>query len=282
MRGGAGFWLAHAREYWMGPGFLLLFALLFALGRRLLAAWRRGEPLAPRDVAWTLVGAYGCLVAVRSLMLGYNDYTRYQAPVVLVAWVALAGSWLPGAAVRRGWLSLPGHSRARGLLTGLALLLGLQHLTGHVGAYIQPHVAVSGPAGTVLAEPAFGVPYNQALSFLNQRLKPDERIVAAPMEASFYMFTGRPNVLKEDQLFWGYLTTSAEQAGAIARMQAGRVRYMLVSNYRMGSQVFGLTYMQDLGRFLHERCRVVAVYGAEPGYKLTIYELPPPGRAAAW
>ena len=86
-------------------------------------------------------------------------------------------------------------------------------------------------------------------------------------------FTGRENVLHEDQLFWGYLTTPAEQEAALARMQARRVRYVLVSSYAMGPHAFGVNYMERLGAFLRERCTLVANF-AEPGYAVRVYATP--------
>jgi hypothetical protein len=258
-----GFYLANAPKYWMGPGFLVLAGLLLACGRRLAA----GRPT-PALVAWTLIAAYGLLVALRTLMLGYNDYTRYQAPVALIAWVALAWRWLPA------WLGHPpGRPAAMGLLAGVALVLGGAPAAAELARYAGPHEPVTGGVGTVLAEPAFARPFNGALAYVRAHLRPGEAIVAAPMEASFYLFTGRENVLHEDQLFWGYLTTPTEQEAALARMQARRVRYVLVSSYAMGPHAFGVNYMERLGAFLRERCTLVANF-AEPGYAVRVYATP--------
>jgi hypothetical protein len=250
----------------MGPGFLVLGGLLVAAARRL----RHGPP-SPTLVAWTLVAAYGLLVATRTLMLGYNDYTRYQAPVALIAWVALAARWLPG------WLGVRpgqgGHAAAMGALTGLALVLGGQPAVAELARYAGPHEPVTGAVGTVLAEPTFARPFNAALAFLRAHLRPGEAIVAAPMEASFYLFTGRENVLHEDQLFWGYLTTAAEQQAAIRRMEDRRVRYVLVSTYAMGPHAFGVNYMEELGAWLRGRCTLAAEF-ARPGYGVRIYATP--------
>ncbi|MDB5102229.1 MAG: hypothetical protein JWM80_6650 [Cyanobacteria bacterium RYN_339] len=254
------FYVENAAHYWMGPGFLVLFGLLVAVARRL-----RAGPPSPVLVAWALVGAYGLLVATRTLMLGYNDYTRYQAPVALIAWVALASRWLPA------WLGVaPGRPFA---LAALALALGGQPAWAEVASYLGPHEAVTGPVGTVLATPTFARPFNQALAYVRAHTRPGDAIVAAPMEASFYLFSGLDNVLHEDQLFWGYLTTHAEQAAALRRMEDRRVRYVLVSSYAMGPHRFGENFMEDLGAWIHTRCALVGDFSS-PGYGVRVYATP--------
>ena len=80
-------------------------------------------------------------------------------------------------------------------------------------------------------------------------------------------------MLKEDQLFYGYLTTPESQFAAIRRMRERRVRYVLLSNYGFGQLRFGETYMQELGAWLKRDCREVARYG-DAAYAVTIYETP--------
>lgn len=260
------FYAQEGHIYWMGPGFLLLFGILGWVGWRLV---RDRARLPNTVVLWGLVALYGCMAASRTLMTGYNDYTRYQAPVWLIAWVALAAVWLPHLV--RAWLP---HRRPVSIgLTALVLLLGGRHLVGHVRDYMGPHVPVAGAVGTVLTQPEFGVPYNQALAYLKQHLRPGDSLVAATAEASLYTFTGVDNPLMEDQLFYGYLTTSESQQAAIRRMQERQVRYFVLSNYGFGQMRFGETFMQDLSAWLKTRCRVAGVYGTDR-YRLTIYETP--------
>jgi hypothetical protein len=270
-RGPLGFYLDNAHLYWMGPGFLLLFGVLAWVVARLVAAVRDRSGLPDAVVLWGLIAVYGCLVASRTLMTGYNDYTRYQAPVALIAWVALLAVWLPGWLRKTGWLP-----DARPVLVGLALLtllLGGRHVAVQASSYTAPHVPVTSDVGTVMAQAAFGVPFNQALGYVKANIRAGEAIVAAPNEASFYLFTGIDNVLKEDQLFYGYLTTPESQHAAIARMAEGRVRYVLLSNYGFGDLRFGETYMQVLGAWLKRDCKQVARYGTET-YRITVYETP--------
>lgn len=271
-RTGLEFYSDVGHVYWMGPGFLLLFGVLAVVGRHCVQAVRAGEPIPVRIVGWGLLAAYGCLVASRTLMTGYNDYTRYQAPVALVAWVALAACWAPGWLRARGWLSASSRV-APTLLTLLVLGLGGKHLYWAYLDYTSPHVAVSAPVGTVLARHEFGVPFNQALGYVQARLRPGEAIVAAPMEASFYLFTGVDNVLKENQLFYGYMTTAIEQRAAIERMRDRRVRYFMLSSYGFGAARFGETFMQELKRWLQQDCRLVADFG-DAAYGVRIYETP--------
>jgi hypothetical protein len=264
-----GFYLQNASHYWMGPGFLVLFGLLVAIAAQLRANWRDGRAPEATLVVWTLIGAYGCLVATRTLMLGYNDYTRYQAPVALIAWVALASQWLPAWLEARG-LSLIHRPTGVAILSAVVAVLGLQQAQHELAGYLAPHVAVTGEMGTVLAPREFGEPFLAALAYVKSHTRPGDRIVAAPMEASFYLFSGLDNVLHEDQLFWGYLTTHAEQQAAIARIEDSHVCYVLVSNYGEGVHGFGTAYMQDLGHWLFTQCHVVAEYGNK-GYRVRVY-----------
>jgi hypothetical protein len=184
--------------------------------------------------------------------------------VALIAWVALAATWLPA------WLG----ARARPLLlVPLALVLGGAPAEAEVAGYLAPHEAVSGKVGTVMATPTFARPFNGALGFLQAHLKEGDAIVAAPMEASFYLFAGRENVLHEDQLFWGYLTSPEEQAAALRRMEDRHVRYVLVSSYAMGPHVFGVNFMEDLGTWLRTRCALVGEF-SQPGYAVRVYATP--------
>jgi hypothetical protein len=267
--GKGGFYLANAGHYWMGPGFLLLFGVLLGVAGHLRSAWQARTPPDPRLVVWALIGAYGCLVATRTLMLGYNDYMRYQAPVALIAWVALASRWLPAWLGACGWL-LKGQRPGQALLCVLVGVLGLQQAQSELTGYLAPHVAVTGSVGTVLATPEFALPFLGALAYVKSHTRPGDRIVAAPMEASFYLFSGLDNVLHEDQLYWGYLTTHAEQQAAIARMEDRHVCYVLVSNYGDRLHGFGTTYMQDLGQWLKTECHPVARFGTA-GYRVQVF-----------
>ena len=267
------FFPLHAPWYWPGPGFLVMYAVLGLAGRRAYAAWRAGEPLDAETAVWLLVAAYGCLAAVRTLMHGYNEYTRYQAPVALIGWVGLATVFLPrltGLAPRCG----------NACLAVVVGVLGAFNAAHELAGYMQPHERVSGPMGTVLAEPRYAGPYLAALGYVRAHTHPGDAIVAAPMEASFYLFTGLDNVLHEDQLFLGYLTTEAEQRAAIARVEAHRVRYVLVSNYGHERADFGVGYMPLLGQWLARRCGVVVDQGSQAGYRVRVYATPYAGEMA--
>lgn len=258
-----------AHRFWVGPSFVVLLGVLAVVAWRLADALRGGRPIPPGLVAWGLIAGYGVLVAVRTLFRGLNDYTPYQAPVALIAWVALATAWLPAV------LGTPTSRRATHLLlAGLALGLGARHAGDAVATYGPPHVPVSGPAGAVLAPAPVGQPFNAALAFVRQHLRPGEAVVAAPMEPSFYLFLGRDNPVKEDQLFYGYLITPAEQEDFIARMRSANVRYFVLSSYGYAGKRFGVDYMQTLGAWLQDACLPVATFGDAGPYGLTVYETP--------
>ncbi|MEB3220675.1 MAG: glycosyltransferase family 39 protein [Candidatus Sericytochromatia bacterium] len=256
--------LAVGHRTWMSPSFLLAACVA-------LVAWgelTRGRDAAGRHRAWALIAGYSLLVAARTLGHGLNDYTPYQAPVALILWVALATRWLPRL------LSAEGPSRLRGALLG-ALLAGLvaRHGLDVWRTYSGPHRWVEGPAGGVWNPVAIAEPFAATLAHLRRELRPGERVVAGPMEASFYLMLGQDNPVKEDQLFYGYLTTAAEERDFIARLGRAGVRFVVFSTYREGSHPFGVAYMPNLAAWLRRDCGLVATYGG-PAYAIRIYETP--------
>lgn len=260
--------LAHLLELghrtWMSPSFLL------AAGVGGVALVRmRGRPAEfRRHLAWALLAAYVWLVALRTLGMGLNDYTPYQAPVALILWVGLAVAWLPA------WLGTPQPSRGRlALWLCLLLVLGARHGLDLTRTYGGPHEWVRGPVGGVLAPVAFARPFNAVLAGLKQQLRPGDQVVAAPMEASLYLMLGLDNPVKEDQLFYGYLTTPQEEADFIERLGRTRVRFVVLSSYGRGHREFGVAYMPNLAAWLAQRCRLVASHG-DAIYQLRIYQTP--------
>jgi hypothetical protein len=192
------FLLERGHQAWVGCSFLLLLAVLGFLLQRV---WRQGE-WTPAEFGWLLVAAYGLLVTARTVFHGLNEYSGYQAPVALIVWVGLAAVWLPERLA-------PIDSRRAVRVCLLVLLVGLsiRHLLDIHRTYSAPHVWVIGPYGAVSSPVVIGDPYRQALEFLRRELQPPQKFVAAPMEPSLYLFTGQDNPVKEDQLFFGFLTT---------------------------------------------------------------------------
>jgi hypothetical protein len=108
---------------------------------------------------------------------------------------------------------------------------------------------------------------------LRRSLRPGERFVAGPVEMSLYLMLGQDNPVRENQLFFGYLTTPAEERDFIRRLAAARVRFVVFSSYGENLRHFGVDYMPHLARWLRHDCRCVATHGGAT-YSLTIYETP--------
>ncbi|MEB3198096.1 MAG: glycosyltransferase family 39 protein [Candidatus Sericytochromatia bacterium] len=258
------FWWEWAHRVWVSPSFLLLLAV--ALG----ACWQCRARGRWHDVtlAWLLLSLYGLLITTRTLFHGINEYTGYQAPVALIAWVALATQWGPRALGLR--LSTLGQRLPLCLL--LAALMG-RHGLDLANTYAVRMVRVDGPAGSVWALPEHAEPFNATLRFLKASLKPGERFVAAPMEPSLYLFAGQDNPVKENQIFYGYLTTPDEELDFLARLKAARVAYFVLSNFGEERWKFGVGYMPTLGAWLAKDCRVAAEFG-RGAYRIRIFATP--------
>ena len=264
--------LSHIWEwghrFWVGPSFVVLVGVLLGVAWRLREDVRGQRPIAPETVAWGLIAGYGLLVAIRTVFRGMNEYTGYQAPIALIAWVALAVCWLPAA------LGTPAsRGRARAIAAGFMVLLGARLVADAAAMYGRPHIPVSAAVGTVMSDPDLGLPFVAALDHVRGALRPGETVVAAPIEASFYLFLGLDNPVKENQLFYGYLITPAEQADFIARMRAARVRFFVLSSYGYAGKRFGEHFMRELGAWLQDACTPVARFG-EGTYTITVYETP--------
>jgi hypothetical protein len=258
----------HFHRAWVGPSFLVLLGVLAWHGREAWREARAGRPVPAETAAWLLIGAYGLLVAMRTMFKGLNDYTPYQAPVAMIAWVALAARWLPARLA-------PEDARpmARALAAALMLFVGARHLGEAAGTYSRPTVDVVGPAGLVRADAELGAPFAAAAAWLRAALRPGETFVAAPMEPSLYLFVGRDNPVREDNMFFGYLITPAEQADFIERLRRANVRYFALSTFGYAGKRFGEDYMRELAAWLRTDCRVAATFGGAP-YGITIYETP--------
>jgi hypothetical protein len=256
--------LAEGHRTWVSPSFLLAGFVVLATGIELSQG--RGDGV--RLHAWALVAAYALLAALRTVAHGLNDYTPYQAPVALILWVALAATWLPLL------VGAEAPSRLRLALWGvlLAALVG-RHGVDLRAAYGGPHRWVEGPAGGVWNPVAIAEPFAATQAELRRLLRPGERFVAGPMEMSFYLMLGQAAPVKEDQLFYGYLTTPAEEADFIARLARARVRFVAFSTYGEPNLHFGRDYMPNLAAWLRGACRQVGTHGG-PAYAITLYETP--------
>lgn len=261
----------YAHRLWTGPGFMVLLGVVGWVGWQLAAAVRAGSPVPAGVVAWGLIAGYGLLAASRTVLTGMNEYIGYQGPAALVAWVALGALWLPA------WLGTPA-SKQTGQALALALLVFVagRNLLDAARTYGGPQVVVTGPAGSVLAPPAFGAPFGDALAWLRAHRRPGEQVVAGPMEASVYLMLGLRCPVPEIQFFYGYLIEDAEQRDFMARLQRAHVRWFVLSNYGFGELRFGRDYARTLGAWLHSDGRRAASFGQKrPGkYYLEIWELP--------
>lgn len=258
------FLLERGHQAWVGSSFLLLGSILAIV----LVRGLQRRMWSTTEVAWALLALYGLLAAARTVLHGLNEYSGYQAPVALIAWVGLAAVWLPRALA-------PAASRGAVGVALAVLLVGIagRHLADVYRLYAAPHVLVSGPYGAVWSPVDIGVPYADTMRHLRQGLQAGETFVAAPMEPSLYLMMGQDNPVKEDQIFFGYLTTPEEQFDFIRRLEQAHVRFFVLSNYQEHAIRFGVDYMPELGAWLRTECHQEAVYG-QGSYRIRVYRTP--------
>lgn len=238
---------------------------------------RKGSP--------PLTGTWGfdlALVAVAAALgaRAYDAFTTeasyapyYAAPLVLLLAVLhdrLAARW-PQA-------RMASYAVLAAVAVGLAAY-------AQVGLYRDNDATVDTPRGSFVTTAAAAPGLQATIDFIDSHTNPGEPLLAVPSDAGINFMTGRPPALYNPMFLPGLLDTRADEREAIAALDAGGVRYAVVSERRFdgyGSSYFGTDYNRLLAARIEREGPPVASFGdgtraagTNAATSFVIYELTP-------
>jgi Dolichyl-phosphate-mannose-protein mannosyltransferase len=256
-------------------------AMPFLLGG--LTWWRVGRlrrevfaDTATRLETRTLIvfAVYG-LVSLGRMLLHVRSggaYGSYLLPMSVVLftylWAEPFGDWLEGrGASRVGATIAVGLVLADAILT--AGLLGYRYRTRY-------QTAIRTGRGTLVAEPAVGQAWNEALAFIASRTVPGDAVAVMPEGTSLDFLSGRRNPLREEITTPGLLDGRFE-VDAIARLDASAAPLILIANRptaEFGPAAFGRDYAVALMRWIEANYLECAMFGPLKDSALRIGDRP--------
>jgi hypothetical protein len=188
----------------------------------------------------------------------YGSFLVPMSVVVLTyIWVGPFAEALPDAAPRRAAYSLTISLLLIGAI-GTAVVLSYRYR--HMST-----VPISTSRGTLIAPPAVGAAWNQALTYIEARTQPDDPVAAVPEGTSLDFLSGRRNPLREEIVTPGFLDESGE-ARAIEALDRSRTRLVLIVNRatrEFGAEAFGRDYCRSLMQWIDEHYTLCATFGAQ-------------------
>jgi hypothetical protein len=159
-----------------------------------------------------------------------------------------------------------------------------------VGLYRDAGATVDTPRGSFVTTAAAAPGLQATIDFVDAHAVPGEPILALPSDAGLDFMTGRPPALYNVMFLPGLLDTRADEMDAIARLDAERVRYAIVSGRRFdgyGFKRFGGDYNRLLAARIEREGPPVATFGdgalaagTNPSTSFAVYDLqgsPPQG-----
>lgn len=236
-------------------------ALGFAAALLVAIRFLRGHD-APLTSSW----GFDLALVAAAAALGSRAYDAFTAE----------GSYAPYYAAPLVLLLAILHQRlaerwpeARGALMGAlaAVAVGLAAYA-LVALYPDHDAAMHTPRGTFVTDAGAAPAFQAAISQIEQRTQPGDRILALPADAGLYFMSGRTQALYDAQFLPGLLDSRADEREAIARLQRERVRLAVIGNHRFvgyGVTTFGEDYNQLLAGWLRDHGETVASIG-DRGY----------------
>jgi hypothetical protein len=236
--------------------------------------------------AWIPAGAAAAVVvlAVRARRGSEADRLALAVAVVLAVLAAKtyaafypfsakpqsAAYAIPFAAVLLARLHLVELGRRPGMrLAGAAWLAAL----ALAGAWITADAArahttaVTGPGGTIRAQPPAGAVYAGALAWIDRETRPGAPVLLAPQLTALYELSERSDPVPQISLLPGTLPTAADQRREIAVLRTSGVRLAIVDRRQFteyGHTSFGGSFDRTLARWIHTSFTHVATLTA-PG-----------------
>jgi hypothetical protein len=217
---------------------------------------RRGA--SPLDGAWPVDLAL-IVVAAGLGLRAYNVFTTegsyapyYAAPLVLLLGI------LHARVAER-------HPQARTAVLGALGLVAVGLAAYAVGGlYRHDTTAVHTPRGTFVTDAVAAPALQAAVNRIDALTRPDEKILAGPLDGGLYFMSDRRPALYELSLLPGLLDSPAEEQAAIARLRRAHVTLAVIGARDFsawGTPTFGVNYDPLLGAYLRDSTVTKSVVG---------------------
>lgn len=239
-------------------------ALPLMIAAILIISWRARRP------ALFIIAVYSLAVLARvSLRVPSGGaFGGYFLPASLILFCSLFLVELPRLA-RYEAVSRRIRFFGAGILTlTLAIMLVV------FGARFRGNFTVeyASPRGRLYLPKSSGPVIRQALDYIEGNTAPGEFIAVLPEGSDLVFLTGRRTPLRHQIMIPGLMSPEDEQA-AIARLEADRVRLILIVNRPMrefGLEAFGRDFYTGLGSWIDAKYSAGAVLGApgDPGIEI--------------
>ena len=294
----------HVLLYAAGIGTLLSAAWALDRGSRVVAFAFAAVGLAAVEVAFSnlettrsaLQLAYGWIpggAAVAAVLVAtkFRRLEEASAGLALTVALTIAGGttyaafylhapraqtavyFAPLAAVFLAALHLRDHFDSRNAVVLGACWLAFLGAVGLALTVKDAHgksVVVSGPGGSLRADPADANAYRAALADVVRLTSPGERVLFAPQLSSFYALSGRVDALPNISLLPGMLNGVPAEQQAIARLDAEHVRVIVTDTHdfaEYGQGSFGTTFDVALAAWINRNFELSGKY---PGLDHTL------------
>lgn len=273
--------LAGAGLWWLGGGTseffdvtplrsapIVLVSIIALTGWQLWRHHCRREPFPHRDQILLLLAIFS-LMGIGRVVLNlslWSPYTAFTAPTVLVLYCYLFFRTAPETMVAS--VRARGYARAvaMALIAIWATSLGIEH----ADMARLNRFEFNTPRARLLTDGVAGPPLMDAIRFTVARTQPGDYVLNLPQGSIINFVTGRPNPLREEIIVGGFLTPDRE-ADAIKRVEARRVKLILVSNHltpEYRDPAFGVHYNQGFMRWIEANYHPVATFSAWKGRPL--------------
>ncbi len=245
----------EARHLMLGMSWLPALGLAVGAWAALRFVRRGSSPLGgewPVDLALIVVAAGLGLRAYNAFTTEGSYAPYYAAPLVL-----LLGILHTRVAERRPRARIASFTALGIVAAGLAAYaLG--------GLYVHDNTAVHTPRGTFVTDAAAAPALQAAVTRIDALTRPNERILAAPLDGGLYFMSDRRPALYELSLLPGLLASPAEENSAIARLRRDRVALAVLGARDFsawGTPTFGVNYDPLLGAYLRENALSTSTVG---------------------
>lgn len=208
-------------------------------------AWRYRR----RAGAWTATAQLELTAAVALAVMAGTTYAAF----VFHGWrpqMAVYAAPLTALLLVRVHLVELARSRT-GYALGVAWLAFLVAVLGGltVKDARSESATVSGPGGALAEAPAEASLYQRALEAIEQRTRPGEPILAAPLMTGVYVLSGHRSPLREVSLLPSALPARSDEQAAIDRLERAGVNLVVTDDRRwLGYDhgAFGASFQRDL------------------------------------